>query len=964
MELETGSQAFGFTVTSAEQLPEIEGMAYVMKHEKSGAKLLYLANDDSNKAFAIGFRTPPIDSTGVFHILEHSVLCGSERFPVKEPFVNLIKSSMQTFLNAMTYPDKTLYPVASTNEQDLLNLMDVYMDAVLHPMIYRKRAIFEQEGWHYELEAPEGPLRYNGVVYNEMKGVLSEPENILYNALCEKLFPDTAYAFESGGDPNAIPSLTYEDFLDAHRRHYRLDNSYLFLYGNMEVERELAFLDERYLSIEQPAAGAPNPLVMQEPVKSLDTVREMVTVPEKACMGLAYVAGTASERMRSIAVDILMDVLMGSNEAPLKRALLEAGIAGEAQGYLAESMLQPTVIIQLKGITDQAPAKFLPLVEDTVARLCEEGLDAARIEASLSRAEFTLREYDFGIADGVILAMNSMAGWLYDDSMATDFLRYEDIFTAMRERIGSGYFEDLLREVVLDNGHMAQVRIKPIGQPVESEEEARLRAAFEGMDGTQVAQVEENVKALRELQEMPDGDDALATLPLLTLDDLAQAPEDTLCTLVEDAPIPTLYHEIGTHHINYLYAYFDARRLAFEDLPYASLLGSLLGKLDTHEHTAAEIDTLAQTHLGSMRFYLETYDSARSQQDFALKFVVSTSSLSENLDHAISLPREILTSTRFDDKDKVRDILTQRRIAMEQSFSSSGHATAALRCASYYQPTALVNDTLSGVDAYRFLKGLLDDFEERFDGLVRRLEAVAAKLFVQEGTLISFTGDAADRDRFWATGGDLGLAPGQAGSSLVIPALKVRNEAFIVPTDVSYAALGYDRRLDGIGYTGSWNVAARALSYDYLWNEVRVKGGAYGVGFKASYAGAMQFYSYRDPHLDETLARFESSVGWLSDFTPTEAEMRGYIISSVAGHDAPMKPRERALRQDIDFIARHPAGYRKAIREDLLATTPATLRSLSADLSTAVGFGARCAFGGKAILEKSDSGFDIIDLLS
>ena len=420
MDRSPNDQLHGFTVLTRELLTEIDGTAYTLFHKKSGAKLLYLQNSDTNKTFSIAFKTPPADDTGVFHILEHSVLCGSDKFPVKEPFVDLLKSSMQTFLNAMTFPDKTMYPVASTNEQDLLNLTDVYLDAVLHPAIYHKRAIFEQEGWHYELEddleAAEGNsvigdavaateaadssahLALNGVVYNEMKGALSDPNSVLYDELQAALFPDTAYRFESGGMPRAIPDLTYEQFLDEHARHYRLNNSYLTLYGDLDLDRMLTFLDEQYLSpvADEEAARdraqaeqgqkplVPHALRAQAPVVAPDIVRTMATAPENACVGLGYVVGDAAQRTRIVATDILLDALMGSNEAPLKRALLDANLADDIQAFLADSLLQPFVVVQLRGAKPDVAERFRGVFENTLRHIATRGIDPLLIEASLS----------------------------------------------------------------------------------------------------------------------------------------------------------------------------------------------------------------------------------------------------------------------------------------------------------------------------------------------------------------------------------------------------------------------------------------------------------------------------------------------------------------------------------------------------------------------------------------------------
>ncbi|MEG1831322.1 MAG: insulinase family protein [Raoultibacter sp.] len=981
MQLSLHDTLHGFSVVSAAELPEIEGTAYVLYHKASGARALYLANDDENKAFAIGFKTPPRDDTGVFHILEHSVLCGSDRFPAKEPFVNLLKSSMQTFLNAMTFPDKTLYPVASTNETDLLNLMDVYMDAVLHPAIYSKREIFEQEGWHYELDAPGEPLRYNGVVFNEMKGALSDPDAVLYNTLAAALFPDSAYAFESGGDPRAIPTLSYEDFLDTHRRHYRCDNSYIVLYGNMQVERELAFLDERYLGVAGAAgaagdgaasaagagASAPNPLTLQEPVCRMNITRSMQTAPENACAGLAYIIGTASDRQRVLDVDILLDALMGSNVAPLKRALLEAGIAGDAYAQMIDALMQPMVLLQIKGCQKGAAAQLNTLVSETISRLCTEGIDRTLLNASLARAEFYMREGDFGTADGVVYAMECLSGWLYSDDDPVAYLRYEEAFARMHEKLETDYFEQLAREIFLDNTHRASAEIVPVKTPEASDEAKDLAAVYAGLDAEGIARTIEETAALHRAQETPDSPEALATLPLLQLSDIAAATAEPACTLLRDTPLDCLYHATPTKRIDYLYYYFPLEGLAFDELPYATLLTRLLGKLATRAHTAEELDTLVQSRLGTLRFFTEVHESESDANAYGIRFVVGASALAENVVDLATIPAEIWTSTLFDDRAKIKDILLQLRIGMEQEFALSGHSAAAARAGSYCCGAGVVRDAMTGVNFYRFLKDLIARFDDEAQSLIARLQNVAARLFVADGTLASFTGSSDNCAHFWEVAPALTAAvgaPDAPENRLVIPAPTVANEAFIVPTDVCFAATAGDLRALDAPYTGAWQVASRALSYDYLWNEVRVKGGAYGAGLRVARSGGLQFYSYRDPHLDATLARFAGAGAWLANFAPAEDEMRGYVISSVAGIDAPKKAREIARRQDIAHLCHFAPNYRAAGRKEVLDTNAGTLGALAPVLDAASAQNAVCVFGSREIIEASTADLTPIDLLA
>lgn len=1003
MDLSIDQKLHGFTVRTREELPEIDGTAFVLDHGKSGAKLLYLQNDDTNKAFSISFKTPPADDTGVFHILEHSVLCGSDKFPVKEPFVNLLKSSMQTFLNAMTFPDKTMYPVASTNDQDLLNLMDVYLDAVLHPAIYHKRAIFEQEGWHYELagdmEADEGDavagdavaqteaadgqarLALNGVVYNEMKGALSDPNSVLYDELQAALFPDTAYRFESGGTPRAIPDLTYEQFLEEHRRHYRLDNSYLTLYGDVDIDVVLAFLDQEYLSPvadEQAAAtgigaeGAPlgpHELALQAPVCALGVAKNMTTAPENACMGLGYVLGTARERTRMVAADILIDALMGSNEAPLKRALLDADLADDAQAFLADALLQPFAVIQLKSLKEGAAERFKGVVDDTLRRLADGGLDHALVEASLSRAEFVMRERDFGMADGVALSMAALSGWLYDDDLATSYLKYEEDFAFLRRALEEGYFEQLVREAFLENGHMAEVEVRPVAGDEDAFEAERLAAAEAGMGPQDYERVADEEAALRRLQEEPDPPEALATLPRLSVDDLGEAPEEPAYGLDDGTPVPCLRHRIPTRGIAYAYRYFDLARLSFDELPYVTVLAIALGKLGTAEHTAAEVDTLVQSRLGNLSFFAEVHENPEDRFDLHPVMVVSASSLSENVEDLAALPNEVVLSSDLHDLPKIKDALTQKRVGMEQGFAAAGNSAALARVASYYLPAAVAREQLGGIDFYRFLKDLLDHFDERADGLAAKLEDVANRIFSDDRLTVSFTGSDEDFERFWEAGGALGRFEDWEATTpedvrLDVPAPLPRNEAFVVPTDVVYAATGYDRRLLGLPYSGTWLVASRALSYDYLWNEVRVKGGAYGAGFQATRAGGLRFYSYRDPHLAETVKRFKGAGAWLSAFDPQDGQMDGYVVSTVASLDAPLKPRELARRQDGHFFAHIDEAARLKTRAEAVHARAQDVRSLGAAVTAAAAEDLVCVFGNKDVIAAEGSGLAVIDLLN
>lgn len=996
-----GTTCHGFAVERCETVPELDSDAYVLRHTVSGARLLYLACDDENKAFAIGFKTPPADSTGVFHILEHSVLCGSAKFPVKEPFVDLIKSSMQTFLNAMTYPDKTIYPVATTNEQDLYNLMDVYLDAVFNPAIYTKPTIFEQEGWHYELDLPEGAegegdgnpaslregtLRYNGVVFNEMKGALSDPMSVLDDAVNAALYPDTAYAHESGGDPRAIPALTYEQFLDTHARHYNPSNSYITLYGDLDVDRALAFLDERYLSQpsaasrrmdaavaagEDPSTLAPNPLDVQAPVTCEYKRVEMATTPENALVGLGLVLGSALDRKRTIAADILFEALLGSNEAPVKKTILAAGLGGNVVSYTAAESLQPYELIMLQNAQPGVARELRRVFQDACRDLCEHGVPRERLEAIISSNEYDLRQRDYGIADGVAIACDALSTWLYDDDAATLALKYGPVYDELRGELDGSYFEDLLRELVLQNDHMALVELVPVdaAEGAEGAEAAELAAKRDAMTDAELANVVERTAALRAAQEAEDTPEDKATLPRLRVSDIGEARPEPPLVVDTTAPIVCLRHDIPTNRLAYAMQYFDLSCVAFEDLPYVTLLCRLLKQLPTREHSAEELDNLLAGKLGFLSFTTEvmTQPDVDGVRPYLL---VSAGALSEKIDALASLPREVWSSTLLldADADRVRDVLTQIRIGLEQGFINNGHSAALGRAMSYSSPSAVVREHLSGVDFYLFLRDLLEHFDERLDGLRAKLAELAGRIFVADGCMASFTGSDEDFDAYWDAAGDLGLGAGDGAGAgrdtLVVPEPRDRHEAFVIPSDICFAARACDPRRLGIDVTGAWAVAANALSYDYLWNEIRVKGGAYGCGFRAAGERQTAFYTYRDPAIDPSIERVERAGAWLSSFEPDEAAFEGFIVSCVSGMDAPVKPYALTKRRNTTYLAGLDPHAREERRAQMLAATPAELRSLGADVTRIAAESPTCVFGGRDVIAKSNAGFTVVDLLA
>ena len=986
--LEPGSTVCGFTVESRETIAELDADAYVLRHATSGARLLYLACDDENKAFAIAFKTPPANDTGVFHILEHSVLCGSAKFPVKEPFVDLIKSSMQTFLNAMTYPDKTIYPVASTNEQDLLNLMDVYMDAVLNPAIYTKPSIFQQEGWHYELDVPdnatprEGTLCYNGVVFNEMKGALSDPMSVLDDAMCAALFPGTAYACESGGDPRHIPELTYEEFIDTHARHYNLPNSYITLYGDFaDIRRELAFLDERYLSQENAASACiarrraegaspeelgPNELGDPAPVVCAHKTVRMDTTPENALVGIAYVLGDALDAARTVAADVLFESILGSNEAPLKKAILAADLGGNVVSYTAPTYAKPYEIIILQNAKPDVADQLQQLVLDECARLVREGIPRERLEAVISGNEYALRQRDYGTADGVALACDALNTWLYSDDAPTDALKYADTYTKLREALEGDFFEQLLAELVLETDHAALVELVPTGDtPAReaSDEAARLAAIKDAMSDEDLQQVLDTVAELRAQQEAEDAPEDRAKLPRLHVADIGPARPEPALVVDTTAPIPCLRHDIPTRRLAYALTYFDLSHVSYAELPYVKVLCRLMQQLATERRSAAELDSYIGSNLGFLSFNTEIFQQPNAKLARPM-LTVSAGALSEKIDMLASIPREVWAETVFEDTDRSRDVLTQMRIGMEQAFITAGHQAAVGRALSYVSPAAVVAEQLGGVDFYRFLRDTLDHFDEQAEGLCDKLRELQARIFTSTGTMASFTGSEKDYERYWSAAGNLGLEPRTVpAKELYVPMPEPKHEAFVIPSDVCYVARASDPRVLGIATDGTWSVAAGALTYGYLWNEIRTKGGAYGCWFRSAIDRQVSFSTYRDPAIDPTLKRIAQAGSWLKHLKVDHATLEGYIVSTVSGLDAPLKPYALTKRRNAAYFGKRPAHFREQAREEMLACTEKRLRALGDDVTRIAAEAPACVFGGRDIIDASAENWNVVDLL-
>ena len=964
-ELTVGTVHHNFEVIDVQELSELNGYAYIFTHKPSKARALWIACADNNKSFTIGFKTPPTDSTGVFHILEHSVLCGSQKYRVKEPFVHLLKTSMQTFLNAMTFPDKTIYPVSSTNQKDLMNLTDIYLDAVLHPNIYHEPHIFEQEGWHLEAQDSQSPFSYNGVVLNEMRGSLSNPDTMAYHKLNEALFPDTCYKYVSGGDINHIPDLSYEAFLDAHARHYKLDNSYTILYGNLSIDAMLNKINEHFMHADERTQQAPNKLELQKSVTPKLTQFTMKTTPDNAVINLGYVIGTYQDRNRVLAASIISDVLCSTNESPLKKAVLDAGLGSDVSCAVVDGCLQPQLIFQLKGARPQSAHKFRELIETKCAQYAQTGLDKARIQAALSQTEFILREGDWdNYSDGVAISIQALNGWLYNDAAALDYLRYQQGIDEMKAGLEHGYFEKLLESIVCKSTHNAEVELIAVAD-MDTTEEQKLQKLKDVSSDEEIERLIAHTQELKRLQETPDSPDALATLPQLHVSDIDAAPKETPVQLEQHHNISYLYHDIATHQIAYLYAYFDLSCIEYRDMCYVGILQEVLGKLSTSTYSADELDVACERKLGECSAFCSIYHNFNDLSKVYPYFVVHASALSENINHLIELPSDIWTNTQFSELDKIKSLLTQRKISMEQGFISSGHACVSERLASKRIPSAALVDQIEGVSHYMFLKELLDNWESSKQSVAKKLSQLAQTLFTANNVQVSFTGSKDDYQRFIShrmqfVGEGSPNASEEHGSKnvLSIPALHPQNEAFIIPSHVNFvgadcADVHFDAQTIGASL-----ISARVLSLDYLWNNVRVLSGAYGCGFTRTAYGYSRFWSYRDPSIDTTLTTYAKSFEWLRAWNPTQSELEGYIVSCTASLDAPIKPYAQARRQDSEILSHKPQNWQEMIRASQLTCTSKDIHDLATKWVDDAQNMNVCVFGSQESVDTSDVVFD------
>ncbi len=973
-QLERLKKLSAYQVTDHRNIEEMQSEGIVLEHKKTKAKIFLLSNEDDNKVFCIGFRTPPDDNTGLPHILEHSVLCGSEKFPLKDPFVELVKGSLNTFLNAMTYPDKTVYPVASCNERDFQNLMDVYMDAVLHPNIYREEKIFRQEGWHYELESPDSLMIYNGVVYNEMKGAYSAPEGMLDRYTQSVLFPDNCYGKDSGGDPAVIPELTYEKFLDFHRTYYHPSNSYIYLYGNMDMAEKLIWLDEEYLChYEERPVDSRIPLQKAFDKPAEQEIFYSITGEEpeenKTYLSLSTVVGTDLDPTLYVAFQILEYTLLGTPGAPLKQALIDAGIGKDVLGGYESGILQPYFTVIAKDADRDQRGEFLAVVKGTLRRLADQGMDKKSLMAGLNFYEFKYREADYGSTPkGLMWGLQSLDSWLYDgDPMM--HLEYQHTFDTLKKAVNEGFFEQLIRDYLLDNPFEAVVILSPkpnLTAKQEAETAERLSAYKASLKEEEIQNL---VKATRELklyQDTPSSPEDLAKIPLLTREDIRKEAEKFHWNLKEEGGIQVLHHDFFTSGIGYLKVLFRTDAVEQEDLYYVGLLKSVLGGIDTEHYSYMDLTSEIYLNTGGVDFSVASYGNLKEPEKFTGALMASVRVLYDKLDFGFEILEEILCRSVFDKEKRLREVLEETRSRAKMKLENAGHSTAVSRATSYFSPTAYFNEMVGGTAYFRFLEDICKDFDEKKGQVIEKLKEVSKTLFTRSNLLISYTADGKGYELLPKAMKKLtdSLPEGSGKKYPFVHPVENRNEGLKTSAQVNYVARCGNFRSKGYDYTGALKILQVILSYDYLWLNIRVKGGAYGCMSGFGRSGEGYLVSYRDPNLKETDQVYEGIVKYLEEFDPDDRDMTKYVIGAISNLDAPLTPAARGSRGLSAYLSQVTEEMLQEERDQILHAHKEDIRALAGWIQAVLDTGSFCVVGNEDKIEANRDVFKEVRNLS
>ncbi len=937
-----------YELVQQKTLKDLRSEGYLLRHKKTGARVLVMENDDENKVFTIGFRTPPEDSTGVPHILEHSVLCGSKNFPVKDPFVELAKGSLNTFLNAMTYPDKTVYPVASCNDKDFQNLMHIYMDAVFYPNIYQHDEIFRQEGWSYNLESEDDDLTYNGVVYNEMKGAFSSPEGVLDRVTLNALFPDTSYANVSGGNPDVIPELTYEQFLDFHRRYYHPSNSFIYLYGNCDMAEKLSWLDENYLSdfeyleIDSRIKGQ-KPFETVKEIELQYSITSNESEEDNTYLSYNKVVGNSLDRELCYAFEVLDYALLSAPGAPLKKALLDAGLGKDIMGSYDNGIYQPTFSVVAKNTNVAEKETFVGLIEKTLSDIVTNGIDKKALEAGINYHEFRYREADFGNEPkGLMYGLQIFDSWLYDDNQPFLYVEATETFAFLKEQVYTRYFEDLIQKYLLDNTHGAIVVLKPEKgrtAKLDKELEEKLQNYKNSLSEEEIEKLVAATQELLEYQEAEDSEEDINKIPVLTREDISREIAPIYNEVLDYDGTQVIFHEIETNGIGYFDLLFDLSGVSAELLPYVSILQSVLGIIDTENYEYGELFNEINVHTGGIGTSLELYPDVTKVKEkvFKATFEIKTKALYQKLPVAFAMMQEILTKSKLDDEKRLKEILAMATSRMQMRFQSSGHSASVLRAMSYVSPLSKMKDMTAGIGYYEVVKRIEENFDAEKETLIANLQKLVKQLFRADNMMASYTAAKEGLEGIDAMLAGLkeNLFTEAVDTSPCILHCEKKNEGFKTSSKIQYVARVGNFVDEGFEYNGALQILKVILSYDYLWQNIRVKGGAYGCMSSFNRLGDSYFVSYRDPNLEKTNEVYEGIVDYLRGFSVNERDMTKYIIGTMSNIDTPMTPATKGDRSMNLYMNHVSAQMIQKERDQILAAGEEDIRAL-ADIVEAV----------------------------
>ena len=963
-----------YEILDEHRVEDVQSDGFILRHKKSGARIAILSNNDDNKVFYIGFRTPPEDETGVPHIIEHTTLCGSKKFPVKDPFIELAKGSLNTFLNAMTYPDKTVYPVASCNDQDFKNLMDVYLDAVFNPNITKYEEIFKQEGWHYELTGKDDELKINGVVYNEMKGAYSSPDEVLSSQIYRSLFPDNTYSKDSGGNPEYIPKLTYEAYLDFYHKYYHPSNSYIYLYGDMDVVERLEWLDKEYLSLydykkvnseinKQPAFDEIKNVEAQYSI-TMDDSQE-----NKTYLSYNRVVGDTLDEMLYQAFDVLDYALVSSPGAPVKQALIDAGIGDDVYGSYDAGILQPVFSFVAKNANASQADEFESIIENTLKEVVKTGINKEALLAGINSSEFKFREADFGqFPKGLLFGLNCLDSWLFDDMKPFIHLECLGTFAKLRKAVDTDYFEKLIQEYLLDNTHGSSVTVKPkrgLGNEREEALAKELSNYKASLSDEEIKKLIEDTEHLKKYQEEPSSDEDLRKLPMLTRADMKK--NAMAFSNIEDEllDVKVVRHDIESNGIDYISFLFDAGDFAQSELGYLGFFTNALGLVSTEKYSYTDLANATNIYTGGISTGTASHPDIKDRNNFVFKFEVKLKVLEKNLDKALELMEQMLLSSDFTDTKRLGELVAQIKARLQANLSSSGHLVAAMRSMSSFSRYALYQDELKGIAFYRSICHIEKELSESPKSVSDKLAAIARKLFARNRMLISFTGNneaygnaKPSLEKVIAGFNKMSAIGNQAEVHF-----NTAKEAFIDASQIQYVAKTGDFICEGYEYTGALRLLRIILSYDYLWINVRVKGGAYGCMNTFLRSGESYFVSYRDPNLSDTLDVYDKIPEYIKSFSPDERDMTKYIIGTFSALDTPMNPEAKGSRSLSAYLEGITYEQIQKERNEILNAQPEDIRRLADLVEAVLKKDSICVIGNENMIKESAGLFENVEKL-